>query len=204
MTQGLTGYGAYLPHHRLKRSEIAAAVAEVRTGLPGGADERDGGDAAAAFVFGGDGPVLADVLAHASATQEFLDRWRLPGAPASRVWEERFGEHAYGPLADAAFAAALKQANLTPADVDMLVVAGTHARAVKTFAAGAGVARVADDLTSAIGNAGTAQLGIVLANVLDDAEPGQTIAVVVLADGATAMVLRTTDAITAHRATPKV
>src|SRR5438445_6431119 len=156
MTQGLTGYGAYLPHHRLKRSEIAAVLGEgggkgtravasydedatsmgveaarvalrggpapnipvperilfatanppyldktnaalihaaldlpasalavdaggavrsgvgallsaadarvpalavlsdLRTGLPGGADERDGGDAAAAFLFGGD------------------------------------------------------------------------------------------------------------------------------------------------------
>jgi len=301
MTQGLTGYGAYLPHHRLKRSEIAAAlgegggkgtravasfdedatsmgveaarialrgaptparvlfatanppyldktnanvihaalgldasvlaidvvgstrsgigavvlatetttptlavVADVRTGLPGGADERDGGDAAAAFVFGGDGPVLADVLAQASATQEFLDRWRLPGAPASRVWEERFGEHAYGPLADAAFAAALKQADLTPADVDVLIVAGTHGRAVKSFAGGAGVAKVADDLTTAIGNTGTAHAGVVLADMLDRAEPGQTIALVVLADGATAIVLRTTDAIATRRSSPSV
>jgi hypothetical protein len=56
---------------------------------------RGRGDAAAAFVFGpGDSgsPVIARVLAHASTTGEFLDRWRLPGARASRAWEERFGK----------------------------------------------------------------------------------------------------------------
>ena len=31
-----------------------ALLADIRTGLPGSADERDGGDGAAAFVFGGD------------------------------------------------------------------------------------------------------------------------------------------------------
>ena len=87
-----------------------SVLADVRTGLPGGSDERDGGDAAAAFVFGDGAPVLAEIVAEASTTAEFLDRWRLPGAPASHVWEERFGEHAYVPLADAAFADALKQA----------------------------------------------------------------------------------------------
>jgi hydroxymethylglutaryl-CoA synthase len=179
-----------------------AVLADIRTGLPGGTDERDGGDAAAAYLFG-DGhpgaPIIAEVIAQASATEEFLDRWRLPGAPASRVWEERFGEHAYGPLADAAFADALKQAGSTPAQIDVLVVAGTHGRAVRAFAGGAGVARVADDLTSVAGNTGTAHPGLVLANALDDAAPGQSIALVVLADGATAMVLRTTDAIASYR-----
>ncbi|HYT39173.1 MAG TPA: hydroxymethylglutaryl-CoA synthase, partial [Acidimicrobiia bacterium] len=100
------------------RVPALAVLSDVRTGLPGGADERDGGDAAAAFLFGGDRasgsnaggaaagdgglPVLAELIATAATTDEFLDRWRTPGAPASRVWEERFGEHVYGPLADAA------------------------------------------------------------------------------------------------------
>jgi len=35
-------------------------------------------------------------------TAEFLDRWRIPGEPASHVWEERFAETIYGPLADGA------------------------------------------------------------------------------------------------------
>jgi hydroxymethylglutaryl-CoA synthase len=81
----------------------------------------------------------------------------------------------------------------------VLIAAGAHGRAVRAFAGSAGVARVADDLTTAIGNTGTAQPGIVLADVLDRAAPGQTIALVVLADGATAIILRTTDAIVSYR-----
>ena len=175
------------------------ALSDIRTGLPGGADERDGGDAAVALVFAPGGPALAELVAHATATEEFLDRWRLPGAPNSRVWEERFGEHAYLPLADAAFADALKQAGLTPADVDVLAVSGTHGRAVKAFAGSAGVKRVADDLSTSVGNSGTAHPGLLLAHVLDQAEPGQTVVLVVLADGATAMVFRVGEAISGYR-----
>jgi 3-hydroxy-3-methylglutaryl CoA synthase/uncharacterized OB-fold protein len=190
------------------RVPALAVLSDVRTGLPGGADERDGGDAAAAFLFGGDSdaPVVAELIAMAATTDEFLDRWRTPGAPASRVWEERFSEHVYGPLADAAFADALKQAGLSPGDVDHLAVAGLPGRAVKRFAAGAGVRAeaVASDLTAAIGNAGTAQAGVLLADVLDRAEPGQTIALVVLADGATVLLFRATAALAGHHSAPTV
>lgn len=81
-----SGVGALLMAAESSQPTLAI-VSDVRTGLPGGADERDGGDAAAAFLFGpGDAgaPVIAEVVAHATATAEFLDRWRLPGAGASR------------------------------------------------------------------------------------------------------------------------
>ena len=54
-----------------------AVTADVRVGRPGSADERLGGDGAAALLFG-DGPAIADVLATTSHTAEFLDRWRSP------------------------------------------------------------------------------------------------------------------------------
>src|SRR2546429_3772338 len=72
------------------RGVALAVLADIRTGLPGGADERDGGDGAVAFLYGDDSrdsPVLAEPVASASATAEFLERWRLPGEPASRQWE---------------------------------------------------------------------------------------------------------------------
>jgi 3-hydroxy-3-methylglutaryl CoA synthase len=185
-----------------------AVLADIRTGMPGGADERDGGDGAAAFVFGGadDGiPVLAEIIGQGCATAEFLDRWRAPGAASSRVWEERFGEQVYGPLAEAAMADALKQAGLTPGQVDHLIVAGLPARAVSRTVRAAGVpaeaiaASHAASHAASIGNAGTAQPGILLADVLDRAGPGETVLLVVLADGATALALRTTAALASHR-----
>lgn len=198
-----SGVGAMLMAGEAKLP-VLAVLSDVRTGLPGSADEREGGDGAAAFVFG-DGPdAVADLIAEASVTDEFLDRWRLPGASASKVWEERFGEHVYVPLAEAAFTDALKQAGMSAGEVDTLVVAGTHGRAARSFAATAGVGRVASDLAEAVGNPGTAQPGVLLANVLDQADPGQIIGLVVLADGVSAMLFRTTEALEGRRSTPSV
>jgi hydroxymethylglutaryl-CoA synthase len=180
-----------------------AVLADIRTGLPGSSEERDGGDGAAAFVFGsgGDMPVLAEIIGQGSATAEFLDRWRAPGAAASRVWEERFGEQVYGPLAEAAVADALKQAGVIAGQVDHLIVAGLHARAVSRAVRSSGVPAeaVADNLAGSIGNAGTAQPGILLADVLDRAGPDETVLLLVLADGAAAFVLRTTGALVSRR-----
>src|SRR5271156_1639955 len=181
-----------------------AVVADIRSGLPGSADEKQGGDAAAAVLFGtgtAEAPVLAELITSASVTDEILDRWRSPGAQASRVWEERFGEHVYVPLAMESFSAALKQADLTPAEVDHLIVCGLSSRANRQFAAASGVAReaLAADLTKVIGNSGTAQPGVLLADVLERAKPRQVIALMMLADGASTLILRTTDALAAHR-----
>jgi 3-hydroxy-3-methylglutaryl CoA synthase/uncharacterized OB-fold protein len=175
-------------------------TSDVRTGLPGGADESGGGDGGAAFLFG-DGGVIAELLAVASATSEFLDRWRVPGDSHSRVWEERFGEGIYASLAEEAFTAALKKAGTTADAVDHLLVTGVHPRGARAFARAAGVRpeTLVDDLSGAIGNAGTAQPGILLADVLDRAEPGAVVARPVLADGAAVSVWRTTDALPGWR-----
>src|SRR5690242_18243612 len=109
-----SGVGAFLAGTQ-SATPTLVVLSDVRTGLPGGGDEREGGDGAAAFLVGpgsSDLPVLAELVATASATEEFLDRWRAPGDLASRTWEERFGEEVYVPLADAAFTEAIKQADL--------------------------------------------------------------------------------------------
>jgi 3-hydroxy-3-methylglutaryl CoA synthase/uncharacterized OB-fold protein len=170
-----------------------AVLSDIRTGLPGGADEASGGDAAAAFVFGEDG-AIATPLAGASATGEFLDRWRVPGEPASKQWEERFGEHAYVPLAEQAVTDVLKSAGVEAGDLDHVVVVGLHGRAVAAVrrSIGARAEAHADDLTALLGNSGTAYAGVVLADVLDRAEPDQLVLVVQLADGVDAWLLRTT------------
>lgn len=183
-----------------------AVLSDIRTGLPGGSDEANGGDAAVAFLFGGGDDVIAEPIAGASATGEFLDRWRLPGEPNSRQWEERFGEFAYAPLAEQAVTDALKSAGLTAADLDHIVMAGLPARAVKSAAKaiGARPEAYADDLSATIGNPGTAQAGVVLADVLDRATPGQIIALVQLSDGVDVWLLRTTEAIARRRPTTTV
>jgi uncharacterized OB-fold protein len=54
----------------------------------------------------------------------------------------------------------------------------------------------ADDLSTTVGQSGTAHPGLVLTSVLETAGPGETIALLHLADGADGLVFRTTDAVT--------
>src|SRR5207253_4438769 len=114
------------------RGTALAVLSDIRTGLPGSADEREGGDGAVAFLCGDDSrdsPVLAEPVASGSATAEVLERWRLPGEPASRQWEERFGEHVYVPRGETATTEALKQAGVTAQSINHWVIAGaSHAR----------------------------------------------------------------------------
>jgi uncharacterized OB-fold protein len=177
-------------------------ASDVRTGRPGSSDEASLGDAAVGWLIGSpeDGPVIAEWLGGASTTAEFLDRWRLPGWDYSRVWEERFGEHAYLPLVTEAATAAFKECQLDPADIDAVIVTGLHARAVRGAARAAGIdgAKVVDDLTATIGNTGSPHAGLVLASALDEAEPGSVIMVVHLADGVDVGFYRTTDAIAGY------
>jgi hydroxymethylglutaryl-CoA synthase len=190
------GVGAFLAASR-GLDEVLVVTAGMRGGLPMSADETEGGDGGAALLVGydSDGPVIAEYLGGASETEEFVDRWRAPGSPRSRRWEERFGETVYVPMAERAWNAALKACELNPDQVDVAVVTGTHARAVRAAAGKLGAKSVADNLDTVVGNTGASHFGIVLADALDKAEPGTTIAVVVLADGVDALLFRTTDAI---------
>jgi uncharacterized OB-fold protein len=76
-----------------------------------------------------------------------------------------------------------------------------HARANRVAAGAAGVKpeAITDDMTAVMGNSGAAHGGIMLADVLDRAAPNQFVAVLLLADGATVMLFRTTDAIARYK-----
>ena len=183
-----------------------AVLSDIRTGLPGGSDEAAGGDGAAAIVLGEGPDVIADTIGGGTATGEFLDRWRTPGDAYSRQWEERFGEHAYVPLAEEAVAATLKSAGLAIEDLDHVIVTGLASRAVASVrrSLGARPEALVDDLTSTIGHTGSAHACLLLCDVLDRAEPGQTIAMIQLADGCDVWLLRTTDALASAVRTPTV
>ncbi len=178
----------------------AVVMADMRDGLPAGTDESAGGDAAAAFLVGEDGPdtpVVAGYLGGASVSEEFLDRWRAPGERRSRTWEERFGETRYLDLGHDAWEKALAATGICAGDVTRVAVTGMHARAVSGLTRKLGVApeAIADDLCSTVGQAGCAHPGLVLASMLEGASPGDTVALVHLADGADVLFFRVTAAI---------
>lgn len=176
-----------------------AVASDIRTGLPGGVEEAGGGDAAAAFICGSSaaGPVIAELVGAGSSTAEFLDRWREPGSIRSKVWEERFSEQTYNKLVADALAVALDVAGLEAAGLDRVILTGLQARAVRSSVqvVGASSDAMVDNLAATVGNSGVAHPSLLLAAALDDASPGDVIAVVVLADGCDVAIFRVTDAI---------
>jgi hydroxymethylglutaryl-CoA synthase len=177
----------------------------IRTGMPTGADESGGGDGAAAILVGSEGetggaPVIAEYLGGASASSEFMDRWRQPGDSRTKAWAERYSETRYRPLADQAWSDGLKAAGVTAEQIDRVILTGVHPRAIKAVSRGLGVAKEAmvDDLSRTVGNTGAPHAGLLLSSVLEVAQPDEVIAVMMLADGADVIVLRTTDAVAAQ------
>ncbi len=179
-------------------------ASDTRDGRPAGADEASAGDGAAAVLVGddSDGPLLAEYLGGACRTVEITERRRIPGGTRSRSWEERFGAHVLGPAALEAWQASLADSGIGDADdVDRVVVTGLNTRAVAAAAKaiGAKPGGIVDPLVSTVGNTATAHPALLLCAALEQARPGETIALVALADGAETLILRASEAVSERR-----
>ncbi len=170
---------------------------DVVVGAPGGARESQGGDAAVAFVTGGDGDAIATLIGRASATIEILDVWRLPEERFGRQWEERFTADTLAPAVTDTARRALASAGIAPSALSTVILDGTSPRSMAGLPKALGLApgQLADPLAATVGRAGTAHAGLLLARALDSAKPGDRILVVCEADGADALVFEVTPAI---------
>lgn len=179
--------------------------ADIRTGPAGSAEESAGGDAAAAFVIGDDrpeAPVVAEIVATASVTSEFIDRWRAPGQSHSKVWDDKFTGTRLAPATERALASALDQANTQVADLAAVAVAAPTARLAKTIGANAGAVKVVEDFAASVGQCGAAQPALLLAHLLEQGAAGDRVALISATDGADVIILRLTDAATSHAGAP--
>jgi hydroxymethylglutaryl-CoA synthase len=171
-----------------------AVAADVRVGKPGSADEKLGGDGAAAVVFG-EGPVIAEYLASRSGTEEFLDRWREPTAVTGQQWEERFGGQRYTALIRAVSREVLDAAGID--DPDHVVLSCPNSAVIKR--ANTLVKGQKSVSTSPAGFSGAADPLIALCGALDIADPGDSILMISATDGCDAVVLRATEHLTDAR-----
>ena len=183
------------------------AAGDIRTGMAGSSDESAGGDAGSAIVIGDhqDGaPVLAEIIGSASRTAEFIDRWRTPGEPHSKTWDDKFAQITYIPLGADAFTTALTDAGLEADQVSAVAVSAPTSRIGTAVAKKLGVATVVDDFSKTVGQCGAAQPGLLLAHLLESASPGDVVALVSVSDGADALLLRITDAMADRTGAPTV
>ncbi len=176
-------------------------ASDVIVGAPGGSREKNGGDAAVAFVTGSDSDAIAKIIGQASATTELLDVWRLPGDQFTNQWEERFGAEVLGPVSSDAARRALEDAGIEASELSVVVLDGANKKDVAGIPRALGLQKeqLADMLDANIGRTGTAHAGLVLARQLDTANPGDKILVISTCDGCDAVVLEVTDKITQGR-----
>jgi 3-hydroxy-3-methylglutaryl CoA synthase len=181
--------------------EVLVTASDVVVGGPGGARESLGGDGAVAFIVGPDRDAGARILGYASVTGEVMDVWRSPESPFASQWEERFGMEVLLPLMQDAATKALKSAGVAPDTLTKVIIDSTNRRAAAAIGRGFRLKpeQMADDLSNDIGRTGAAHAGLMLARALDDARPGDRIAIVVGADGADACILEVTGAIDSVR-----
>lgn len=173
------------------------AVAEQRAARAASSQELAYGDAAASFVVGGGKP-LARLVARHTLTVDFTDRYRAADAPYEYVWEERWArEEGFGKLAPQAIRAALVAADLSPEQVDRVVLPCPFAGLAPRVAEAAGLAagRVTADVGDSLGDLGASASLVQLAAALETARPGERILVADFGQGCEVIVLETTDAI---------
>ena len=183
------------------RGPALVCAADVVIGAPSGPRESKGGDAACCFLIG-DGPQAgAKIICTASHTEELLDVWRGPEQPFARQWEERFSEQRLVPALIAAFERCLQDAGLTPSDLARVAVDTAHPRIAASLARKFrfAPAQMQAPLADSVGRAGAANAGLLLADLLDSAAPGDRVAVLSAADGAEAMIVEATDRIAESR-----
>ncbi len=174
---------------------------DVVVGAPMGPRESIGGDAACAFLVGNGDDVLARILGTAAHSEELLDVWRGPEQQFARQWEERFAQQRLVPALAEALARSLKAAGLAASDLTRVAVDTSHRKIAGLLARAVGLnpAQIADDLSASVGRAGAAHAGLLLAHLLDSAQPGDCCAVVSAADGAGAVIVEATDRIAGLR-----
>lgn len=169
-----------------------AVMGDQWSGRPGSADELDGGDGAAAFVFGESDNPLATVLATTSVSMELMDVWRLPGADHPQVWEERFSQHVLTKAIREVVNQIGKDSDFTEAPTKTLIATPNRRFAASSAASigSSGEDNVLSDHRHNIGYCGAADVGVLLAQALDTSRAGDTILVVSAAGSVDAMLLR--------------
>jgi len=176
---------------------VVVAMSDCRLGFAAGTFEASFGDGAAAFLLGNEN-VIAELIDCHSVAVDFHDLWRSENDKFVRSWEERFCiNQGYNQFVTQAVTGVLEKTKLQPQDFSKIVLYGVTPRYQTALAGKLGFNpdQIQDSLFSTVGNAGTANVPMMLAAALEEAEPGDRILCVTYGEGSDAIVFQATDAI---------
>lgn len=176
-------------------------AADSRKTRAASSQELDYGDGAAAVLVGSDN-IVAELLGKATLTEDFVDHFRLAGEDIDYVWEERWvRDEGLSKLLPRAIKSALAEANVKADAVAHFIFPSSFARMDAQIAKACGIRpeAVVGNLNEQIGDTGIGHGLLLLASVLERAAPGEVIVLAQFGSGATALVLRTTPAISSFK-----
>ncbi|WP_028605515.1 hydroxymethylglutaryl-CoA synthase family protein [Ottowia thiooxydans] len=183
-------------------SGSALVVASDRPrGKPASTQEMNNGAGAAAFTLGSE-KIVAELRGSASKSALFVDHFRAAESQYDYFWEERWiRDEGYLKLVPPVIAAALADAGVEPKEIRHFILPSSFKGIATAVARSAGIPAEAeaDALTANCGYTGTAHGLLMLAHVLERAEPGEHILLAGFGQGCDVLVLRVTDAITNAR-----
>ncbi len=185
-------------------SRAAVVAAEVRPARAGGPDELAFCDGAAALLLGKGDEVAAEVETVHSWTEDFIDRWRLPGEGAVSAGDAKFiQDYGYVRQTAATVEGLLKKTGATREDIARVLVYAPDPRTHAAICKKLGFPEAAypeRPLAARLGDAGAAAPLLALVEGLQGAEPGEHILVTGHGSGGDALLLRATERVRALRA----
>ncbi len=179
------------------KGPILVTAAEKRRTKAASPLELSSGDGAAALLVG-EGDVIAELVAHANRTVDFVDHYRGDGVAYDYSWEERWiRDEGYNKIVPATLKDLFAKAGVTGADVAHFCMPCTLAKVAGPIARKAGIpdAAVRDNLALVCGDTGAAHALVMFAHALESAKPGDLILVVAFGQGCDALLFRATDKI---------
>ncbi|MCO5085437.1 MAG: OB-fold domain-containing protein [Methylobacteriaceae bacterium] len=176
---------------------ILVTAAEKRRTKAASPLELSSGDGAAALLVG-EGDLIAELVAHATRTVDFVDHYRGDGVAYDYTWEERWiRDEGYNKIVPATLKDLFAKAGVTGADIAHFVMPCTLAKVAGPIARKAGIAESAlrDNLAMVCGDTGAAHALVMFAHALESAKAGELILVVAFGQGCDALLFRATDRI---------
>ncbi len=176
-------------------NNLLVTSADCRLGKPASAQEFIFGDAAAAFVVGGEG-VIAEFKDSYSVTIDFADHFRGMNGKFDRQWEDRWiRDLGFDQFVPAAVNGLLKKTGLAMTDFAKVIYPCHYSAARGSLNKKLKITPQQEQsfLQNEIGESGTPHSLVMLAAALEDAKPGDKIMVVSYGSGCDALFFQATD-----------
>ncbi len=177
-----------------EKDNILVTATDHRVTKPGYFYEMWYGDAAASMVVGSK-DVIAEYKGSYTITDDFVDHYKATGRRFDYFWEERWvRDEGFSKIIPKAVSGLMEKLGISDDDVDKFVFPCFFKRDRKKIAKKSGInpEKVADAMHEVCGDSGSAHALLMLASVLDEAQPNERILVAGFGQGCDALYFRVT------------